>query len=55
MSARQSRKGVSVLTTWKIAAPIGVLIVIEPREEADPIPNWTSVEGSIVVAGLVFK
>jgi len=41
MSARQSRKGVSTFTTWKLTRPIGVLTAIDLINIVEPIPNWT--------------
>lgn len=39
MSAKQSRKGVSVWSTWNLIRLIGELTYIEPKEAATPIPN----------------
>ena len=38
MSARQSRKGVSAFTMWKLTGPIGVLTL---TNAVKPMPNWT--------------
>jgi len=41
MSARQSKKGVSVFTIWKLTRPIRVLTVTNLINMVKPIPNWT--------------
>lgn len=39
MSLRLSRKGVLDGRTWNSICPIGVLTLVDPIEEVDPIPN----------------
>jgi len=41
MSARQSKKGVSAFTIWKLTRPIGVLTATNPINAVKPMPNWT--------------
>jgi len=41
MSARQSRKGVSAFTIWKLTRPIGVLTTTNLINAVKPMPNWT--------------
>ena len=41
MSVRQSRKGVSIFTMWKLTRPIGVLTVTDLINAVKPMLNWT--------------
>jgi len=41
MSARQSRKGVSAFTIWKLTRLIRVLTATNPINIVKPMPNWT--------------
>jgi len=41
MSARQSRKGVSAFTIWKLTGPIGVLTLTNLINAVKLMPNWT--------------
>jgi cytochrome c oxidase subunit IV len=41
MSVRQSRKGVSAFTTWKLTRLIRVLTLINLIDAVKPMPNWT--------------
>src|SRR6266568_3910028 len=41
MSAKQSRKGVSAFTMWKLTRPIRVLTVTDLINVVEPMPNWT--------------
>ena len=41
MSARQSRKGVSAFTMWKLTRPIGVLTLTDLINTVKPMPNQT--------------
>ena len=41
MSVRQSRKGVSAFTTWKLTRLIRVLTITNLINAVKPIPNWT--------------
>jgi len=41
MSARQSRKGVSAFTTWKLTRLIRVLTATNPINVVELMPNWT--------------
>ena len=41
MSARQSRKGVSAFTMWKLTRLIGVLTVTDLINVVELMPNWT--------------
>jgi len=41
ISVKQSRKRVSILTTWNFIVPIGVIILIKPIKDIKPIPNYT--------------
>jgi len=41
MSARQSRKGESAFTTWKLTRPIRVLTATNLINIVKPMPNWT--------------
>ena len=50
ISCRQSRKGVSAFTMWNSTTPIGVGIVIDLIEVADPIPNCTLTIPAFVVS-----
>ena len=50
ISWRQSRKGVSAFTMWNSTTPIGVGIVIDPIEVADPIPNCTLTIPAFIVS-----
>jgi len=40
MSARQSRKGVSAFTTWKLTRSIRVLTATNPINIVKLMPNW---------------
>jgi len=40
MSARQSRKGVSAFTMWKLTGPIRVLTLTNPINAVKLMPNW---------------
>jgi len=41
MSVRQSKKGVSAFTIWKLTRPIGVLTITDLINVVKPMPNWT--------------
>ena len=41
MSIKQSRKGVSVFTTWKLTRPIRVLTATNLINIVELMPNWT--------------
>jgi hypothetical protein len=41
MSVRQSRKGVSAFTIWKLTRLIGVLTLTNLINIVEPMPNWT--------------
>jgi len=41
MSARQSRKGVSAFTIWKLTGPIKVLTLTNLINAVKLMPNWT--------------
>jgi len=41
MSTRQSRKGVSAFTTWKLTRLIRVLTATNPIDIVELMPNWT--------------
>jgi len=41
MSARQSKKGVSAFTIWKLTRPIRVLTTTDPINTVKPMLNWT--------------
>ena len=53
ISWRQSRKGVSAFTIWNSTTPIGVGIVIDPIEVAEPIPNCTLTIPAFVVSSFM--
>jgi len=40
MSARQSRKGVSAFTIWKLTGLIRVLTLTNLINTVEPMPNW---------------
>jgi hypothetical protein len=50
MSARYSKKGVSASTIWNLILPIGMLMVMEPIEGIEPMPNWTLMAPAFVVS-----
>jgi len=41
MSARQSKKGVSAFTMWKLTRLIRVLTITDLINAVKPMPNWT--------------
>ena len=41
MSTKQSRKGVSAFTMWKLTRLIGVLTLTNLINIVKPMPNWT--------------
>jgi len=41
MSARQSKKGVSAFTIWKLTRLIRVLTATNLINAVEPMPNWT--------------
>ncbi len=50
MSARQSKKGVSAFTIWKLTRPIGVLTATDPINVVKPILNQTFIAPVCVVS-----
>ena len=56
MSLRQNRNGVSALMTWNLTGPmIGILTVITPINDVDPMPNCTLTIPAFVVSSLAVR
>ena len=56
MSARQSRKGVSAFTIWKLTRPIRVLTLTDLINAVKLMPNWifTALVYIILISILLF-